>query len=259
MSINFGGGDQKQTESRQIAAPSAAEQQLQAMNLQIAQQQAAQLAAANAQQQAYASSPQAQMDRELQQRSTQALLDRLNGTAPVLNPQQQAMLDQSYNATGQQGMEDLTRFAGEQAAQRGMTTADSPIGAEALRQARLFQRDLQSAKAKSALDLSQTGANFNQSLAQFGSGLQQQALANRLALSTSTPGSYGLQQNLFGQRLAAAPRSMSGNMSSNQYGGNLGQLGQFAGGVGGLLSAYGAYQGGQTPAVPTQPGGTWFS
>jgi len=214
MSLNMGSSEQTQRTNVQPASPQ--EQELQALNLRIARQQAAQSEAAMAEQNAYSQSPQARMNQELQQRSTQALLDRLNGTAPVLNPQQQQMLDEAYNSTGQQGMEDLALYAQQQAAQRGMTTADSPIGAEALKQARLFQRDLQSAKAKSALDLSQTGANFNQSLAQFGSGLQQQALANRLALSSNAPASYGLQQNLFGQRLAAAPRSMSG--TTNQTG-----------------------------------------
>ncbi len=242
MSISFGGssGKSSQTVTPQLAQPSAQEQALIASNARLAQLQSQQMEDQIRQQQAYSSGPQAQMDQQLQQLATQNLLDRLQGNAPVLNPQQQQMLDQAYSSTNQQGMSDLAKFAQQQAAQRGMTTADSPIGAEALDQARRFQSDLQSKRAQSALDLSQTGANFNQSIAQFQAGLQQQALQNRLALNTAAPASYGQQNNLFAQRLAAAPRSMSGNQdqSANQYGLGLGQVGGFLGGVGSAASAY---------------------
>lgn len=240
--LQFGGGDQRQqqTETRQIAAASPQEQQLQAINLWMAQQQAQQMQAAMEEQNAYAKSPQAMQNAKLQEMATQNLLNRLAGNAPVLTPDQEKMLNEAYASTNRQGMEDLARFAQEQAAQRGMTTADSPVGNEALRQARLFQADLASKKSQSALDLSQTGANFNQSIAQFQAGLQQQALQNRMALSSATPASYGMQNNLFAQRLAAAPRSMSGYGGGNQYGygANFGQFGQ---GLGGLGSAFETY------------------
>lgn len=243
MSINFGGGSQKQgqTVTPQIAGPSPAEQKLQELNLQMAQLQAKQMQDAMDQQNQYATSPQGQQSQQLSDLAQKNLIARLSGQAPVLDPAQQAMLDQAYNATNRQGMEDLSRFSSEQAAQRGLTTADSPIGAEALRQARLFQSDLASKKAASALDLGQTGANFNQSIAQFQAGLQQQAMNNRLALSSAQPASYGMQGNLFAQRLAAAPRSMSGygNQSQTGYGMNFGQIGQGIGGIGQGLSAYG--------------------
>jgi hypothetical protein len=75
---------------------------------------------------------------------------------------------------------------------RGMSTADSPIGNEALRQLSRFSSDLASRKAQSALDLSNTGANFAQGVSQFGSSLQQQALQNRMALAAMDIGtSFG--------------------------------------------------------------------
>jgi len=242
MSVNFGSSSQKQGGTSTVQMPAATPQQqaLEAANLRIANLQAQQLEAANQQQSQYATSQQGGMDKQLQQLATQNLLDRLQGNAPVLNPQQQSMLDQAYSSTASQGMNDLARYAQEQAAMRGMTTADSPIGMQALDQLRRFSSDLASRKAQSALDLSQTGANFNAGLAQFGSNLQQQAMQNRMALAATQPASFALQNNLFGQQLASAPRTTTGNFtgSQNQVGAGLGDLGAFAGGVGGAMRGY---------------------
>ncbi len=242
MSLNFGGSSQKQggTSTVQMPAPSPQQQALEAANLRIANQQAQQMEAAGQQQNQYAASPQSQMDQQNQLLASQNINARLTGSAPVLTPAQQSMLDQAYSSSANQGMTDLARYAQQQAAMRGMSTADSPIGNEALDQLRRFSSDLASRKAGSALDLSNTGANFAQGVSQFGAGLQQQAMQNRLALAATQPASYGLQSNLFGQQLASAPRTTTGNFSGsqNQYGAGLGDLGAAAGGVGGLMRGY---------------------
>lgn len=253
MSLNFGGSDQKQggTQTIQMPAPSAAEQQLINNNLTLSQLQVQAMQRAEAQI-AAENTPAYAQQQEIAQRANQAILDRLSGKAPVVSPEEQARIDQAYQYTGQQGMQDLSRYAQEQAAQRGMTTADSPIGAEALRQLQQFQTGLQSAKANSALNLGTSTANFNQNLRGFQEGLQQNAMNNRLALATAQPASYGLQNNLFAQRLAAAPRSMSGygNNSQNGFGLSGGDFGQMLGGAGGFMRGYGSMSSGSNYGTP---------
>ena len=97
---------------------------------------------------------------------------------------------------------------------------------------------MEAQRAGASLDLGQSEALFNQSVAQVQNQLRQQALMNRLAMSTAAPAAFGLQQQLFGQRLAAAPRS-------NVFSG-VGQGSQFGYGLSGSdVAGYGAGLGGR--------------
>lgn len=220
--------DQQATQQTQIKEASPEEKALQAQNLQIAQMQAEQMRQAAAEQAAFNASPLKATQDQLNQTLANNLLARVNGTQPILSPEQQAQLDQIYNATRQQGSEDLQSSAQQAANQRGLALSDSPVGNEYLRQSRLFDRDLASQKAASALDLGNASANFNAQLHQFQSGLQQQAFANRLALANSSPASYGLAANLFGQRAAGSPTTSTGTSGTTGY--NMGVSGQQAAG-----------------------------
>jgi hypothetical protein len=151
----------------------------------------------------------------------------------VLSPEAQQRIDTAFGATQSQGETDLMRFAQELAGQRGMRLSDSPIGNEALRQRNIFGQQLAGQKAASELDVGQTEANFDQAIRAFQAQLSQQAFMNRLSLSSGTPASFGLQSQLFGERLAAAPRSMTSFGSGTQW--NTGvDLGQLMGGAGNL-------------------------
>ena len=95
-------------------------------------------------------------------------------------------------------------------------------------------------KAAASLDLGQAQSIFDQASAAFAKQLQDRAFQNRLAIAGMTPASYGLQQNLFGERLSqgqGTTRSF-GNATMTGYGVDLAKLLQAAG------SSYTAFGGG---------------
>ena len=211
MSFQFGSSQQKGggTQTLALPAPSAAETELQKLNLEFAKRQMAEQDRLLAERQTFEASPLFTLQKQIEEKATQNILNRLTGAAPILSPEEQARLDTIFRTATQRGESDLLKFGGEIAAQRGMTIADSPIGAELLKQRRLFGEGMESQRAGASLDLGQAESLFNQQVAQFQNTLQQQAFMNRLALSGQAPPAFGLAQNLFGQRLAAAPRSMT--------------------------------------------------
>lgn len=173
---------------------------------------------ATAQQTAFETSPVGQQQKQLEALATQNLLDRLTGKAPVLAPEAQQRIDTAFGATQAQGESDLLRFAEQLAGQRGLRLSDSPIGAEALRQRTIFGQQLAGQKAASELDVGQTEANFDQAIRAFQANLAQQAFMNRLSLAGSTPASFGLQSQLFGERLAGASKSFRGKQFGTEQG-----------------------------------------
>ena len=231
MSVNF--GSSKGSQSQKIPPPTAAEQRLQDLNAQIAELQLQQLQQGITDQNAYSDSTLAGKQRRLEEVSTDNLLARATGEAPILTPGQQAALDQMFNVTSNRANEDLNRFAQENAAMRGMTVADSPVGAEYLRQSRQLQEGLAATKTNAALNLGQSQDLFNQNLSNFQAQLQQQAFQNRLSLSALQPASYQLQNSLLAQRLPYQTTSMRGS----QVGGGLSgqQVGQGAQGLSYLI------------------------
>lgn len=254
MSLNFGSTSRRETSggTQTIALPPASpeETELRQLNLQLGKEQLASLQRTQAEQTAYATSPLGMMQKQLEEKATANLLARITGQAPVLSPEEQARLDTIYGTAQSRGEADLMRFGQDIAAQRGMTVADSPIGAELLRQRRMFGEGLAAQRAESALNLGQAEAGFNQSLAQFQSNLRQQALANRLAMAGMSPASFQLGSQLFQQRLAGAPRTsnMFGNVRGSEAGGGI--SGKDVAGYGSLFGGGGLWGAGGIWGAP---------
>lgn len=239
MSFNFGSGSQssKGTQTVLLNQPQPGQDELTALNIQMAKEQLAQLQSASAETNAFKASPQYAQQQQLQSLAMKNLIARLTGQAPVLSPEEQAHLDQIYGNSQRQGSENLKRVASDTAAMRGMTIADSPIGNEYLKQQSNLESNLGAAKSASALDLGNSQQNFNAAINQFTQQLQQQALLNRLAIAGQTPASYGLQSQLFGQQLAASGRQSSGTQGFSNWGAGL--SGQDAYGYGAGAKAVG--------------------
>lgn len=231
MSLNVGGSDSRSGGTTQINLPAASpgQKELQDLNLQLAKIQAGEYLQGLKEQQDFRNSPLFATQNAIEQKASDNLLARLQGTAPVLNPDEQKRLDEVYGNTQRLGEQNLNRYAQETAAQRGMSVSDSPIGNEALRQQQEFTTNLGAQKAASAFDLGNSSQAFNQQLASFQASLRQQALANRLSMASNAPASFGLQSQLFGQQLAQAPRSFTGTNTGFNWG--AGVNGQQAGGV----------------------------
>ena len=242
MSLNFGSTKQKGggTTSLVVPGPDATEQELRKLNLEVAQENLSSLRKAREESDAYASSPEAALAREIETKGLQNIQSRLTGQAPVLSPEEQARLDTIYGRASSEGDLQLQRFGRDLASSRGMTTADSPIGGEVLDQRRRFGEGLAAQKAAASLDLGQAQSIFDQASAAFAKQLQDRAFQNRLAIAGATPASFGLQQNLFGERLSqgqGTTRSF-GNANATGYGVDLAKLLQAAG------SSYTAFGGG---------------
>ena len=220
MSFQFGSSKQKSQGAQTISLPAATpeETELKKLNLELAKRQIAEMDKASAQQATFETSPTGQAQKELEALATQNLLARAKGTAPVLSPEAQARVSKTFGATQAQGETDLMRFAEELAGQRGLRTSDSPIFNEALRQRNVFGQQLAGQQAASELDVGQTEANFNQALRSFQAQLQQQAFMNRMSLAGQTPASFGLQSQLFGERLAQGNQKFSGSSVGTQWG-----------------------------------------
>jgi len=194
MSFNFGGSSSTRrdrgTTQQQITLPAATETQkeLEKLQLELAQLQKSEIQGAAKEREDFAKSPLAQTQREIEELASTNILNRLKGTAPVLTPDQQAYLDQIYGTALKRGEADLMRFGQQMAAGRGMNVTDSPIGSELIRQRGEFGEGLETARAKSALDLGSAGQEFASNLAGFREQLRQQAFQNRLALGGLQPG-----------------------------------------------------------------------
>ncbi len=214
MALNFGSQKTKQS----IQEPGTEERALTSANTELAQLQLQQMKDQIAQQNAPKTSLQLMQD-QLEEAATKNLLARATGQAPILTPEQQGALDQMFSLTSKRASQDLTQYGQEIAAQRGMTTADSPIGNELLRQQRDLQEGLAATKTKASLDLGASSDLFNQNLQQFQAQLRQQAYQNRLMLSTEKPASYGQQNMLLAQRMPymnTIQRGTSGGLSGGE-------------------------------------------
>lgn len=131
----------------------------------------------------------------------QQLRDRAMG-GNVISPQAQAQIDRAYGAAQQLGIRDIEQQSMQDAQRRGLSVTDSPVAnAKALGLADFASR-LQAAKAQATLDYGSQEANRATAFDQYQKELQQRAFQNRLALIGQAPAAYGLQSNLFNQRLA---------------------------------------------------------
>ena len=194
MSISFGGSSSTRRErgtalqTVSLPPPSATQEELGRLQLEIARLQEGELRSAGQERAAYAASPQAALQGQVELKALQNLQARLTGQAPVLSPEEERYLNTIYSTASRRGEADLTRFGEGMAAARGMNVTDSPIGGELLRQRRELGEGLESARAESALNLGSAGAQFSSQMATFGEQLRQQAFQNRLALAGLTPG-----------------------------------------------------------------------
>lgn len=240
MSFNWGTSSRKdrgtQTSVIQLPPASPAEEELKKVNLEVAKLQAEELKAAAAERATQAGQPISELQTKVQQKAMENIYARLTGQSPVLAPEEQAHLDTIYNTAKTQGEQALNQYADQLAGMRGMRVTDTPIGGEVLRQRGNLELGLQGQKAAGALDLGQASAQFNAQMAEFTNNLRQQAFMQQLSLAGTAPASYGLQSQLFGERLAQGTRSGGFSGSSNMTGWNTGfDLSKAAGGAGAMM------------------------
>jgi len=212
MSVTFGGGSktkpQTTTMTRNIAPMSSQESLLQTINQQVAQQQAQELQRAMQAQQQYEQSP---LFGQLQGLQGQAAtnLQGIMGGQQLINPAQQQALQQYYQSIMAPQLAQMQQTASQEAARRGMTISDSPIGGDYLRQLANYQAQMGGQQAKSALDLSGQNQNLYRGVLDFGQQLQQNAANNRLQLAQAQPGSYSFGNQLAQQRIASSPMTQT--------------------------------------------------
>lgn len=194
MTISFGGSSSTRrdrgTTQQQITLPGPTPEQteLNRLQLELAQLQKGEIVDAARERDEFGRSPLWKTQRQIEEKASANILARLQGTAPVLSPEQEAYLNTIYGTALKRGEADLMQFGENAAASRGMSVTDSPIGGDLLRQRREFGEGLESSRAKSALDLGSAAAEFSSNLAGFREQLRQQAFQNRLALGGLQPG-----------------------------------------------------------------------
>ena len=195
MSVQMGGSTKQKpqttTQTRAVAAPSAQEAMLQQINQQVAQQQAQELQRAMTQQQQYEGS---QGYQQAQQLGTQAggLLQQDMAGGSLISPAQQQALQQYFQSIMAPQQQQMQQTASQEAARRGMTIADSPIGNGYLQQLANYNAQMGGQQAGQALQLQQNNRGMQQNLMGLGQQLQQNASQNRLALAQAQPRSYAL-------------------------------------------------------------------
>lgn len=247
MSLSFTSSGQRDrgTQTVQIPAASAEEQELRKLNLEWAKRQLAQLDKAEREAAAAETDPLRMQQREIESLATANMLARLKGQAPILDPGQQAALDAVYGSALRRGQESLQDYMGAHAASSGMQLRDlSPLAA---REGRKLIEGLEAQRAASSLDLNSAAQNFNMALTDFQNRLRQQAYLNRLSLAGMAPPAYGMQSALFGERLATAPRAFRGTSGLSGLTWGL-DSGKTAGGIGGLMQGYAAMGSGSSAA-----------
>jgi len=236
------------TQTRQVAAPSQNESLLEAANTRAAQQQAQYLQQAMAAQQALENSQGYQQMMGIGPQAAQGLQGLMsNGMMP--SQQQQAALQQYYQSIMAPQLAQMQQTAQQEAARRGMTVSDSPIGGDYLRQLANYQAQMGGQQAGSALQLGQQNANMYQNALNFGGQLQQNAAQNRLALASAQPGSYSFGNQLAQNRIQSAPVSVTqtstqpASQSFGQYAKGFGDI------MGGINSGVNAYTGGGRSSI----------
>jgi len=154
-----------------------------------------------------------------------------------LTDEDRSNIDTIYNEQIRRGSGDILNFANQQAAQRGMTLTDSPIGKEALRAGTDLELGLRSAQAGAYLNKGQANQLFGQELRNFQEQLKQQAFANRAGISEQfLQSGLGLGRTRF--QSAGQSTISSGGGSGGLTNALIGAGGSMAGGyLGGLATA----------------------
>ena len=237
------------TQTRNVAPMGAEESLLQSVNTRAAQQQAQYLQQAMQAQQAYEQSPFYSQLMGLGQQAGQGLQGMMGGQQLIMPGQQQA-LQTYFQSLMNPAMEQMQRTAGQEAARRGMTISDSPIGGDYLRNLASYQAQMGGQQAKSALDLSGQNQQMYQNILGLTQNLGQNAAQNRFQLASARPGSYDLGSQLAQSRIASAPITQTTRGPGAPFGQ---QFGQYASG---LNNALGAAQGGLNLYAGTYKGST---
>lgn len=203
------------TQTRNVAGPSADESLLQAANVRSGQAQSQALLDAIARQNAYENSAGYQQMSALGGQAATGLQGLMqNGMLPT--GQQQSALQQYFQSIMQPQQQQMQQVAQQEAARRGMTISDSPIGNPYLQQLANYNAQMAGQQAGQGLQLGQNLAGMYQNTLNFGNQLQQNAMQNRLALTNAQPGSYGLQNNLANQRINSAPITTNSTTTNPQ-------------------------------------------
>lgn len=174
---------------------------------------------------------QQQFGRQIEEEVTPRLLAQLRGEE-FLSPGQESLLDELFGTQLELGEEDIRRFAGELAGQRGLRLGDTPIGGEALRAEERLVRGLRGARAGAGLQFGERQQLFTQSLQEFQANLRQQAFLNRISLASTAPLSLNLSGILARERIAGAPTTQRSKTSPSTL--------DILAGVGGFLSGAGS-------------------
>jgi hypothetical protein len=251
MSVQMGGSTKSKpvttTQTRNVMPMSAGEAMLSQLNEKVAQQQAAELQRAMQMQQQY---EQSQGFQQAQQLGTQAggLLQQDMAGGSLISPAQQQALQQYFQSIMAPHQQQMQQTAQQEAARRGMTVADSPIGSPYLQQLANYNAQMGGQQAGQALQLQQNNRGMQQNLMGLGQQLQQNAQQNRLALAQAQPGSYNFGNQLAQQRIASSP------ITSTQSGGATSKSPTYSFGLGDALKAGQTglnmyYGGGANPAT----------
>jgi hypothetical protein len=119
-------------------------------------------------------------------------------------------IDRAFGAADMLGQRDINTSATNDANARGLSVTDSPVAnAKGIALAD-FKARLESSKAGAVLDYGGKEADRATAFDQYQKELQQRAINNRLAILGTAPAGYGLQSNLFNQRLAQGTTTGAG-------------------------------------------------
>lgn len=242
------------TQTRNVAPMSQPESLLQQANMQAAQQQTQSLQDAMKQQQQYESSPGYQAMQGIGGQAATGLSGLMaNGMMP--SGQQQQALSQFFQSIMAPQQQQMQQVAQQEAARRGMTIADSPIGNGYLQNLANYNAQMGGQQAGQGIQLGQNMANQYQGAMDFGNRLQQNAQQNRLALTNAQPGSYNFGNQLAQNRIASAPVTSTQTQTGSQpFSQSFGQYAQGAhNAVGAGQGAMNLWSGSGTGQTGTRP------
>lgn len=173
--------------------------------------------------------------RELEEEVGPRLLAQLRGEE-FLSPEQEELLDVTFETQIGRGKEDIRRFLEELAPGRGLRLSDTPIAGVGARALERLETGLRGTRASAGLEFGQRQQFFTQSLQEFQANLRQQAFLNRISLASAAPLSLNLAGLLARERVAGAPTTQRTKTSPSTL--------DILAGVGGFLSGAGTAAGG---------------
>jgi hypothetical protein len=244
MSLFDKESSQTQTTSsgRQITAPTATEEQINAANLQVGLGSTDQLLRAFDTMNQYRQMPYFQNLPMMGQAAQGGLLASLLGGG--LHPAAKSQVDQMYAPLIQEGHERMRRQADEMSGRLGTPLRhSSALADQFMRNLGRFETGMAGQKAGSYLNQANQMNQFGSNMANFAHQIPMRAMQNRAMLSQTIPSGYGLASGMFNQRLQSAPTQQfqTGSGSTSDFGSSLGTIGSLAGGLGGLLGGISSF------------------